>query len=1032
MSEVDDRSEEGPATVTYDRSGFHAVGRLPMHSVRRAPEIDLDGNWDFQLRMSPDAPLGPEWSTVTVPGLWTMTDPADPPHYTNVPMPFDEVPPQIPVRNPTGVYRRSVALAPVPGRRVILHVGAAEGLLTARVNGRLVGTSTDSHLAAEFDITEACAPGPNEIELAVAKWSSVSYLEDQDHWWHGGLSRPVFIYSVPDIRLADLSVVADFDAGTGRGSLRLTASTEGLTHLADTAWLVEVDVLGRTVTAPVAPRFTAPSLPRDTPSRSVRPDPLVPPDFMELFSVRAAGAPLPSAFRDLPDSVGRMPAPDGLPGTATVALDDLEVRPWSAERPHLEDLVVRLISPVGEVVDSTTARIGFRRVEIVGRDLLVNGGRPLIQGVNRHDIHPRTGRVLTRHDLLAELSLLKRCNVNAIRTSHYPNDPVFLDLCDEIGFYVVDEADIETHAFAPIITHDPRYLGAFVDRVSRMVLRDRNHPCVIAWSLGNESGYGANHDAAAGWLRRFEPTRPLHYEGAISEDWHGGHSATDIVCPMYASFAALEGYANDPRADRPLILCEYAYSQGNSTGGLGEYWDLFESTPGLQGGFIWEFKDHALDPDGSGRYRYGGDFGDEPNDGIVCLNGVAFADAVPKPALFEARGIFSPVRIVSDASDGLRGRLRLRNRRSFADLDDLRFEARVETVTGPLPAVTIEVPPVAAGRVTDIELPAGVAGQLASDDALALTLLVLTREGSIWSEAGTVIGEHQVRLPLGEAVGSGESGAPPAARRSSRPELDPGGDLVHPLLKRPPRLCLWRAMTDNDMSFSLDNRFVRTGFFRLDATSVDIADEAGGVVVTTTYATAWGDPVVHRRTVTAVQPGDWVLAERVELPEGTTDGLRVGVELELVEGFDGVEWVGLGPWENYPDRRRSALLGRWSLAIEDLAVPYVKPQEHGGRGGVRELVVSGPAGTVVTTHPDPVQMNVGRHSIDDLETAAHWWELPTRPTTTVHLDIAHRGLGTGLLGPDTRPQYRLSGDRYEWTWQLTMSGNRLTPSAGPA
>jgi beta-galactosidase len=962
-----------------------------MRALRRAPDIDLDGTWEFRL-----LPHDEEWKNVEVPDLWTMREKSDPPHYLNVAMPFDEVPPTVPAHTPTGVYRRSVDLAPLPGRRTILHVGAAEGHLTVTVNGQAVGTSTDSHLAAEFDITGVVTAGPNTIELAVAKWSPVTYLEDQDHWWQSGLSRSVFLYTVPVVHLADVAVVADYEAG--RGHLKVTVATAGLDHLHEVGWSARIDVLGRTEARPIVPRVVEPAFTPPLSDRSRRPKPLgAPDDYLDLLSLRAAGAPIAEDLRPLADGI--LPV-QVRAGTALFTLDALDVAPWTAETPHLEDLLVELISPEGETVDAARLRVGFRRVRIEGRDLLVNGERVLIQGVNRHDVDPRTGRVISRELMLAELSLLKRFNVNAIRTSHYPNDPAFLDLCDEIGFYVIDEADIEGHAFTTTLAHDPRYLPEFVERVSRMVLRDRNHPSVIIWSLGNETGYGPNHDAAAAWVRGTDPTRPVHYEGAIARDWHAGHAASDLVCPMYPSFQALTAFSADPRADRPVILCEYAYSQGNSTGGLAEYWRLFERLPGLQGGFIWEFKDHALDPDGDGRYRYGGDFGDEPNDGTTLLNGVIFPDLTPKPALYEARGLFSPIRVTSGAEEARAGTLRLRNRQTFAGLGAYDLELRVETEAGPRGAITLAAPQATPGAEAAIEVPDAIRALLGT--ALALTVTVRTRRDTIWAPAGTELSAHQIAFPR------------------PLPRLPQGGgttpaELRHPLLRRAPKLSLWRALTDNDQSIALDNRFVRSGFFQLTPSDV----RTDGATTTIRYRAAFGDEVVHTRTVTVLGEDDYLLAEQVTLPEG--DGLRVGMEFELADGFDQARWVGLGPWENYPDRRASALLGAWESPIDELAVPYLRPQENGGRGEVTELTLSGPAGTVRTVHATPLHMNVSRYSIGELEAAGHWWELQPSGKTVVHLDVAHRGVGTGLLGPDTRPKYRLAQREYGWQWRLMLS-----------
>ncbi|MFJ2115315.1 glycoside hydrolase family 2 TIM barrel-domain containing protein [Streptomyces sp. NPDC087850] len=1004
-------------TGPWDASGLHSVGRLPMRALRRTPDIELDGVWDFQLLPTPTAPLGLDWKKVQVPSLWTMREElaeGDVPHYTNVPMPFDEVPPQVPAHNPTGVYRRVIQLSPVAGHRTILHVGAASGLLRVVVNNRPIGNSSDSHLAAEFDITEAVVPGTNRIDLRVAKWSSASYLEDQDHWWQSGLTRPVFLCTVPDIALADVSAVADYDPETGLGNLQVNVFTAGLDHLYEVDWSVRIEVLGQSLTHPVSARLATRTLPKPSLDRSTRPEPQLPPDFMDLISINAAGAPVPPEFRAIPATMTKLPDPAAPAGCAAFTLGDLGVAPWSAETPHLEDLVVQLLAPDGSVADETRIRIGFRRVRVEGRDLLVNGKRILVQGVARHDVEPRTGRVMSRERHLAELSLLKRFNVNAIRSSHYPNDPQVLDLCDEIGFYVVDEADVEGHAFASTIADDPRYLSEIVERVSRMVLRDRNHPSVISWSLGNETGYGSAHDAAAGWLRRFDPTRPLHYEGAVSTDWHAGHAVSDLLCPMYPAFASLEGYSADPRADRPLITCEYAFSMGNGTGGLSDYWKLFESLPGLQGGFIWQFADHSLDRDGDGKLRYGGDFGDETHNGPMLANGVVFPDLTPKPALFEARGVFSPVRIVSDAAEALAGTLRIRNRQTFADLGAYTLELRVETPTGPTDAVAVPTPALAAGDEDTIEIPATLRKPLDAQSALALTLTVRTRHTALWADAGTEVAAEQVVLPYAPEP------LPRTPARSAALPVDATGALRHPLLRRSPQLSLWRALTCHDKSFSLDNRFVRSGFFRLTPVDVEVKETGDGAVVTTRYAAAFGDEVVHRRTVTVLDDGDWVLAEQVSLPEDTQDGLRVGMEFELVDGFGDAGWTGLGPWENYPDRRASALLGAWNSPIEELAVPYILPQENGTRGEVTALRLTGPAGTVHTTHPTPLHMNVGRHSVDELETAEHWWELAPSEKTVVHLDIAHRGLGTAVLGPDTHPRHRLPGSEYAWEWRLTL------------
>jgi beta-galactosidase len=989
------------------------VSPEPMGAVRRPFDVDLDGEWSFQLRGRADEEES-HWDRVTLPSLWTMDPRFGAPHYLNVAMPFPEVPPAVPAANPVGVYRKEIHLKPEASTRTLLQVGAAEGALSVFVNGLLAGTSIDSHLESRFDITDMLVLGTNTVELRVAMWSESSYLEDQDQWWQHGISRSVGLIRVPSVHLTDLQIIADYHAPSGTGELRVSASVPGLAGREETAHRVRIRFDGVEHEAEVAGRMLPPTLPVGSDDRSTRPERRLPEDFMDLLSIRAASAPLPPELRAIPAGFGEGWTPPSAPaGTALITLDVPDADAWTAETPRLYDLDVELVDDSGAVVDATRTRVGFRRVEIVGRDLLVNGRRILIQGVNRHDVDPRTGRVLTKDRIRAELALLKAHGFNAIRTAHYPNDPYVLDLCDEYGLYVVDEANVEGHAFASTIADDPLYLGPIIERVKRLVLRDRNHPSVIAWSLGNETGYGAAHDAAAAWARRFDPTRPIHYEGAIAADWHGGHAATDIVCPMYPSFAALKAYARDTRADRPLIACEYAYSQGNSTGGLGAYWRLFEEMPGLQGGFIWQFTDHALDRDGDGRGRYGGDFGDEPNDGPVLLNGIAFADLTPKPALLEARGIFAPIRLVAAEPH----RVRVRNRQTFTNLGGYSVHVHVDRAGGSSDAVELPLPRIEPGASAWVPLPEAVCAAARSADTLGISVTVSLRDDAAWAAAGTELAVVQARM------GAWRPELPAAVTAAA---VDSLGDFVHPLLRRPPRLCLWRALIDNDRSFSLDDRFVRSGFFSLESHSVEVAREDVATTITTTYRTAWGEDVVHRRVASQAADGAIIIDERVTLPEGTSDGLRVGMELELAAGFTHTDWVGLGPWENYPDRRDSALLGRWSTPVDEWPVPYLRPSENGTRGGVYQLDFSGPSGSARIRSENDLHVSVGRHTVAELEAARHWWELPPSNATIVHLDIAHRGVGTAVLGPDTRPESRLSGTTYAWRWSLALDPEPLS------
>ncbi|HEX6868282.1 MAG TPA: glycoside hydrolase family 2 TIM barrel-domain containing protein, partial [Candidatus Limnocylindrales bacterium] len=529
-----------------------SLGRLPMHTVPHDDRLELDGRWRFQLLRAPTDELADDaWREVDVPGCWTRQDSWDLPHYTNIRMPFPGLPPEIPATNPTGVYERVFRVpSGWAGRRVVLHVGAAESVLLVRCNGVDIGMSKDAHLAAEFDLTDLLRDGDNDLRLTVVKWSDATYVEDQDQWWHGGITRSVFLYATGRPYLADIGAVPGLEADLTTGTLDLAIDIAFAGVEPGPGWIVEAAIPGLLpVVRGATERPSAPSWPLEAVTRRhIVGGPAAVADDLDAW--RAADR------REVPPAIGRVALELRVPG----------VQPWSAESPTRYPLEIALRTPGGELVEQVTLQVGFRRVEIRGLDLLINGRRVFIRGVNRHDFDQDTGRVISRESMRADLIAMKRFGFNAVRTSHYPNDPAFLDLTDELGLYVIDEADIESHAFQSTLCDDPRYLGQWVARVSRMAIRDRNHPSIIAWSLGNESGHGANHEAAAAWLRAFDPSRPLHYEGAIRWDWTSDQRISDLTCPMYPPLADIVEHAHSGLQRHPLIMCEYSHAMGNSNG----------------------------------------------------------------------------------------------------------------------------------------------------------------------------------------------------------------------------------------------------------------------------------------------------------------------------------------------------------------------------------------------------------------------------------------------------------------------------------
>jgi beta-galactosidase len=987
-----------------------SIQRLPMHSVPHTDRIELDGSWSFQLLREPDADPGPDWSTATVPGCWTMQGFDDRPQYTNVQMPFAGRPPEVPADNPTGLYERTVDVpSSWADRRIILHVGAAESVLIVRVNDVDVGLSKDSHLAAEFDLTSVIRPGPNTITLRVIKWSDATYVEDQDQWWHGGITRSVFLYATEPVHLADIRAIGGLADDLRTGTLDLQVRV-GFAAEPVAGWRVEVTI-GNGAGVELGAEAPATS---DLEWFWTGPEA----DLMVSHIVGGDESVAEQIDRWAELSRRLQPPREGSVGWR---LEIRDVEPWSSEVPTLYPLTVRVVDPTGRVVEKAVQRIGFRRVEIRGLDLLINDRRVLIHGVNRHDFDQHTGRVVSSESMRADLVQMKQFGFNAVRTSHYPNDPELLDMADELGLYVIDEADLESHAFQSTLCDDPRYLNAWVTRVSRMVERDKNHPSVIAWSLGNESGYGPNHDAAAAWVRRYDPSQPLQYEGAIRFDWTSDQTVSDVTCPMYSSIESIVAHARSGRQRHPLIMCEYSHAMGNSNGTLAEYWDAIESTPGLQGGFIWEWWDHGLVqhlPDGRTRWAYGGDFGDRPNDGNFCIDGLVWPDRRPKPALWEHKQLAAPVRVaLAPADDGRRGRLEIENRQDVRDLGWLQARYELIRDDGTVEAGELELPAVRPGERGAVELPG--AATATGDREAWLTIHFLTHERLGWADPGDEVCWGQVSLPP-------DGGRTAASQDAVVPlTVDDSGNLVHELLAAPPALALWRAPTDNDRIAGLGERWAAWGVADLARTISSIERDDASTIVRGEIRTASGIAIRHEQRLSGLAGGGVRVGETAWIPDELVDLARVGTVLEVVPGLERFEWFGRGPHETYPDRCRGGAVGRWGSSVGEQYVPYVRPQENGGHAEVRWLELHDGARRGLRIALDrPRQVSATHFRAADLAASSHDVDLTPRPETVIHIDAAHRGLGTASCGPDTLPEYRVGPGVYRWAWSMHALGAR--------
>ena len=717
------------------------------------------------------------------------------------------------------------------------------------------------------------------------------------------------------------------------------------------------------------------------------------------------------------DVPARVTVPElGVDAAAGETVELPAVEPWSAESPRLYD---GQLAADGERV---ALRIGFRTVAVAGGVLTVNGRRVLFRGANRHEFHPDRGRAVTEEVMLADVLLLKRHNLNAVRTSHYPPHPRFLELCDEHGLYVIDECDLETHGFEPLgwrgnPADDPRWRDALVDRMRRMVERDKNRPSVIVWSLGNESGVGGNLTAMATWARERDPSRPLHYEG----DW--SCADVDVYSRMYPTHAEVDTIGRgeepplaDPELDArrramPLILCEYGHAMGNGPGGLWEYQELFERHPRCQGGFVWEWIDHGLrahTADGREYFAYGGDFGEPVHDANFVADGLLFPDRTPSPGLAELKKVVEPVRITGTPD----GRIRVANLHTFLDLSHLRFEWTLEAEGVPVASGDLQVPPVSPGETTTVARPS--LPPTTTESWLTIRAVLATNHP--WADAGHEIAwgqlpiTHPVPRDPGEVRGVVHR---PLAVGSGSFDPATGGLLrVGELEVDGPRVDLWRAPTDNDRGHhgeALEPVWRRVGLDRLQHRVDQVALEEGALVVRARVAPAATDlgvGVTYRWT--AFDGG--LRLEVGIVPEGAWPCPlpRAGLRMAVPDGLRRVEWFGRGPGEAYADTGRAARVGRFAATVEELQTPYLYPQENGNRRDVRWATLTDGAGRGLRVEGEPtIDLTVRPWTSEQLDQARHPTDLVPGDRIWVNLDLAQQGIGSASCGPGVLPAYRL-------------------------
>ncbi len=1024
----------GQGSQDWENQDVIGINKEPAHStfipygdIKTALEGDperspyyqsLNGIWEFNwVRKPADRPKGfyradydtGGWGDIEVPGNWEMQG-YGVPIYIDEGYLFEKNPPKVSHDyNPVGSYRR---IFTVPenwkGRQVFVHFGAVSSAFYVWINGRQVGYSQGSKLPAEFNVTEFVRDGENILAAEVYRWSDGSYLEDQDFWRLSGIDRGVFMYSVPEVCLRDFFIKAGLDSDCRDGILE-----------------IDVDIKNYS------------------------------PDDPGNISVRV----------DLLDDIGDSMLPEPLEKTASVRLNGEErivfsetvtnPRKWSAETPALYTVVISLLNESGEIVEAVSRKTGFRKVEIKDGRLMVNGVPILIKGVNRHEHHPVTGHSISVESMIEDIQLMKQFNINAVRASHYPNDPRWYDLCDRYGLYVVDEANIESHGMGYeegiTLAGKPEWEKAHMERAVRMVERDKNHPSIITWSIGNEAGDGENFVNIYNWIKERDDSRPVQYEMADLRDH------TDIFAPMYARVYILEYYARQKR-NKPLILCEYAHAMGNSVGNLKEYWDLIERYDQLQGGFIWDWVDQGFLEESENEenyFTYGGDYGprDVPSGANFCINGLVSPDRKPNPHIWEVKKVYQNIK--TQEVDLGNGKIRITNWHDFTNLSEY---AATWTLKGDDEVITsgslsLDIEP-RSSKVLTLPIP-----EIDPEPGMEyfLNLEFKTRKDS-----GLVPGNHiaaweQFKLPfcapvedvnlqrVAKTVFRQDENFARVEGEDFQVAIDGGtGQIVSyvyegtELVRSGPEPNFWRAPTDNDYG---NDMVSRQGVWRKAGKNRNVSslrmrqNSDRDVVVDITYDIPAGDSRWFT-TYEIYGSGEILVKNRfvpgaVDIP----DLPRLGMTMVLPGEFENMEWYGRGPHESYWDRKTSAAVDVYRGRVTDQYYPYIRPQENGNKTDVRYVALTNSEGVGLLAVGMPLlSVSALHYSIDDLDEGdnksnRHTIDLEKRDLVFLNLDYGQMGLGGDTSwGAVIQKKYTLPAREYSYTfWICPVSPKTGSP-----
>lgn len=966
---------------------------------------NLNGVWKFMFLDAPEySPEGffnsdfdvTKMDDITVPGNWQLQGYGKM-HYSDLWYNFPINPPYVPTENPTGIYKRTFFVEEsYRDKKIIIRFCGVDSAYHLWINGKEVGYSKVARNESEFDITDLIRVGEeNDVTVRVYQWSDGTYLEDQDMWWESGIFRDVELIGVPKDGINDYKVIADLDDEYKNGIFKVEA------FLRTTK---EVNVTFELVDAGENTVFTKTVVAKE--------------------------------------------------GKACIDEVIADVNHWTAETPYLYKLFMT-VEDDGQIVEVIPQNVGFRNIRLNGETFLVNGVAIKFKGVNRHDYSPQNGRVVSREEIEKDIILMKQFNINAIRTSHYPNSYYLYDLCDEYGMYLIAETDLECHGFELTgdykwITDDPSWELAYVSRMTRMIERDKNHPAIIFWSLGNESAFGCNFRKMTDVAHEMDPTRLVHYEGDFDVE------SADIYSTMYT-------WIENPKkpylmkdiiekSKKPHIHCEYCHAMGNGPGNLKDYQDLVYAHDKLQGGFVWEWFDHGIESfteSGEKYYRYGGDFGDDPSNKDFCIDGLIMPDRTPSPGLYEYKKVIEP--ITTTAVDIQKGIINLLSRYDFANLDRFNLVYKVMEDDVILQTGFMAVPSIEARANKDITLPYDLSAIKVKPGAhYYVNISYQLREDTSYASSGHELATAQFELPLykegivvrPEGILNVEKEHTTLHVKGANFSLDfnlVNGNLMNivrdgmQVLSKGPRLTLWRAPISNDME--IIDKLKKVYFLHLEhevVMNIDYHMEGNILKVEVDTINSTTNSAWHFKTkyVYTVCPSGDILIDVEGTPSGRVDLApdmlpRIGVSMHLDKSMEHVRYFGMGPGENYADSKEAAQMGLYANTVDGLFTNYVIPQENGNHMGCKWVSMTNDRGMglLASTEGD-FNFSVSWYEDKDLDDAKHTCDLVKRDYIVFNVDYKQNALGTNSCGQWQLDKYRAKFEDFKLSFRLTPFNNK--------